>query len=128
MKFILALAFTLQSVGAWAMGNSPNANPNAPPPPAWVQYVPMIVIIGVFYLFLIRPQSKQRKEREKMLSQIKKGDRLVTNGGFIVTVMSAGTDTFDVKLNDETRAKLRRSGVAEVLPESAVIDAPTVVS
>ncbi len=128
MKFIISLAFVLQSVGAWAMGATPNSNPNAPPPPAWVQYMPIIVMVGVFYMLLIRPQSKQRKEREAMIDSVKKGDRLVTSGGFIVTVMAINGDTLDVKINDETKAKLKRSGIAEVLPESSVIDAPTVIS
>jgi preprotein translocase subunit YajC len=128
MKFILSLAFTMQSMGAWAMGAAPNSNPNAPPAPAWVQWVPIAVMVAVFYLLLIRPQSKQRKERENMLNNVKKGDRVVTNGGFVVTVVNVSADTLDVKLNDETKAKLRRSGVAEVLPESTVVEATVVGS
>jgi len=127
MKFILGLVFALQSAGAWAMGASPNPNPNAPPPPGWVQWVPILVMVAVFYLLLIRPQSKQRKKREEMLNTLKKGDRVVTNGGLIVTIMSVSGDTLDIKINDETRAKLKRSGIAEVLTEPAAIE-PVVVS
>jgi len=128
MKFILSLAFLSQSMGAWAMGAAPNSNPNAPPAPAWVQWVPIAVMVSVFYLLLIRPQSKQRKERETMLEAVKKGDRIVTTGGLVVTVVGVSGDTLDVKINDETKAKLKRSGIAEVLPESATVDAPVVIS
>jgi preprotein translocase subunit YajC len=122
MKFVLGLIFSLQAMGAWAMGASPSSNPNAPPPPAWVQWVPILVMVAVFYMLLIRPQSKQRKMRETMLNALKKGDRIVTQGGFIVTVININGDTLDIKLNDETKAKMLRSGIAEVLPESTVVE------
>jgi preprotein translocase subunit YajC len=128
MKFILGLVFFLQSMGAWAMGAAPNSNPNAPPPPFWVQWTPILVMIAVFYMVLIRPQSKQRKERQAMLDNIKRGDSIVTSGGFVVTVLSINGDTLDVKINDETKAKLKRSGIAEVLPGSSVVDTAVVGS
>jgi preprotein translocase subunit YajC len=127
MKFVLGLLFSLQTVGAWAMASQP-VDPNAPQPPGWVQWVPIFVMVAVFYLLLIRPQSKQRKERENMLSALKKGDRVVTQGGFVVTVVSVNGDLLDVKLNDETKAKLKRSGILEVLPESSVIETAAVKS
>jgi preprotein translocase subunit YajC len=101
---------------AWAMAGRPNADPNAPPPPAWTQWVPILVMVAVFYFLLIRPQSRQKKERETMMNALKKGDRIVTQGGLIATVVNVMPDTLDIKLNEETKVKLRRSGVAEVLP------------
>ncbi|MCG3203474.1 MAG: hypothetical protein KCHDKBKB_00142 [Elusimicrobia bacterium] len=107
----------------WAMASRPNPDPSAPPPPAWVQWFPILFMVVVFYFLLIRPQSKQRKERENLLSNIKKGDRIVTQGGLIVTVVNVSADVLDIKLNDETKAKLKRSGVQEVLkPETPVIE------
>lgn len=127
MKFMIGLLFLSQAMGAWAMGAAPNSNPNAPPPPAWMQFVPIMVMIAVFYFVLIRPQSKQRKEREMMINAVKKGDQLLTTGGLIVTVVAVNGDVLDVKINDETRAQLKRSGIAEVLSDPKVIE-PTVVS
>ena len=62
-----------------------------------------------------------------MLNNLKKGDRIVTQGGLIVTVTNITGDIVDIKINDETKAKLKRSGVTEVLPnESGVIQAEVV--
>ncbi len=109
------------NASAFAMAR-PNADPSAPPPPAWTQWVPMIMLLGVFYFFLLRPQSKQRKEKEAMLSSIKKGDKIVTQSGFIVTVLNLAPKTIEVKLNDETRVSMMRSGIVEVLPEAAAAE------
>ena len=123
--FLLTLLQANQYV--WAMAGRPNADPSAPPPPGWTQWVPILVMVGVFYMLLIRPQAKQRKERENLLNNLKRGDRIVTQGGLIVTVMNINGDVLDIKLNDETKAKLRRSGVAEVLQgDPSVVEAVVV--
>lgn len=110
------LLVTLQS-SVFAMAHS--NDPNAPTPPAWTMWVQMAVIGAVVYFFIFRPQSRQRKERDQMLGALKKGDKIVTNAGFIVTVSTVGPKSLEVKLNDDTRVRMMRSGVAEVLPESA---------
>jgi len=124
ISLLLSRTFVLiatLNASAWAMAR-PNADPSAPPPPAWTQWVPMIMLLGVFYFFLLRPQSKQRKERENMLNNIKKGDKIVTQSGFIVTVLNIGPKTLEVRLNDETRVSMMRSGITEVLPQAAAAE------
>lgn len=63
---------------------------------------------------------KQKNERQKMLDAVKKGDKIVTQGGLIATVMSVGTTTMDVKLNEETKVKILRSAVSEIYTEPVV--------
>lgn len=122
---LFAFGFSLVSFHnqVWAMASRPNADPNAPPPPAWAQWMPIVVMVAVFYFLLIRPQSRQRKERENMMNNLKKGDRIVTQGGLIATVVNVSPDALEIKLNEETKVKLRRSGVAEVI----TAEAPAVV-
>lgn len=114
MGFISLMLF-LSNAPLFAMGSKP-ADPNAPPPPFWVQWTPMIVMIAVFYFLLIRPQAKQRKERQNMLNALKRGDRIVTQGGFIATVVNVGPAIVEIKLNEDTKVKIQRSAVAEILP------------
>ncbi len=95
----------------------PPADPNASPPPAWVQFFPIVVMVLIFYILLIRPQMNQKKQREKMMNTLKKGDRIVTQGGFLATVVNVGPDFLEVKLNEETKVKIQRSAVAEVVAE-----------
>jgi preprotein translocase subunit YajC len=107
---------------AWAMAGRPNADPNAPPPPEWAKWFPIVVMVAVFYFLIIRPQSRQRKDRDSMIGNIKKGDRIVTQGGLIATVVNVAGDTVDIKLNEDVKVKLRKSGVAEVLPTETVAE------
>lgn len=114
---VIAFVFAIQIPSlALAMASRP-ADPNAPPPPVWVQFFPMIVMVAVFYLLLIRPQMRQRKERESMMNTLKKGDRVVTQGGLLATVVGVNQDSIDIKLNEETKVKIRKSAITEVLRE-----------
>jgi len=62
-----------------------------PAPNPIIQLVPLVLIFVVFYFFMIRPQQKKQKDREKVLESLKRGDRVVTIGGMHGTV--AGIDT-----------------------------------
>jgi preprotein translocase subunit YajC len=50
------------------------------------QFLPLVLIIGVFYFLLIRPQQQKAKETKRMLSEVKRGDRVVTGGGILGTI------------------------------------------
>jgi preprotein translocase subunit YajC len=50
------------------------------------QFLPLVLIFGVFYFLLIRPQQQKQKETKRMLAELKRGDRVVTGGGIIGTV------------------------------------------
>ena len=50
------------------------------------QFLPLVLIFGVFYFLLIRPQQQKAKETKRMLSELKRGDRVVTGGGILGTV------------------------------------------
>jgi len=63
--------------------------------------LPLIVLFAIFYFLFIRPQQKQAQEHAKMLDELKKGDKIITNGGLIVEVVKAEIDFFKVKLNDD---------------------------
>jgi preprotein translocase subunit YajC len=66
--------------------------PGGESPNLLVQYVPFVLIIGVFYFFMIRPQQKKQKDREKLLDTLKKGDRVVTIGGLHGRVFSINAE------------------------------------
>lgn len=112
--FVSAAIFSMKAASVFAMAQTPT-DPSAPQPPSWVSFVPMVVMVGVFYFLLIRPQSKQRKEHQNLLNAIKSGDKIITSGGFYATVVSVQPQTVDIKLNEETKVRIQKSAVTEVL-------------
>jgi len=76
--------------------------------------VPFIAIIAIFYFFLIRPQNKKQKETEKMLSALKKGDKVVTIGGIHGVISSVKEKTVIVKIDDNCKVEFNRSAISGV--------------
>jgi len=84
--------------------------------------MPMILLFAIFYFLIIRPQNKQRKAHAEMVASLKKGDKIVTNGGLIAVVVKPEEDYFKIKLNDDTIVKLDKAYVArkvEIVHENA---------
>jgi len=77
----------------------------------------MVIIFGIFYFILIRPQQKKVKEHKKMVEELKKGDKIVTSGGIYGMVEGVGVNTLTVKIAEGTKVKIARSSVATVLTE-----------
>ena len=76
-----------------------------------IQLAPMIAIFAIFFFLLIRPQQKQRKDREQMLGTLKKGDRVVTTGGLIGTITNLNEQTITLRIADAVRVECLRSAV-----------------
>jgi preprotein translocase subunit YajC len=75
----------------------------------------MILIVAIFYFLLLRPQAKQRQQHEEMLSKVKRGDEIVTNGGIIGKIVHVDESRLTVKTGDNTRVTVDRSRIAGVL-------------
>jgi preprotein translocase subunit YajC len=73
--------------------------------------VPMLLIFGVMYLLVIRPQSKRAKEAQKMLSELKKGDEVVTTGGVIGRITGIKETEIIVEVQQGVRLRIQRSAV-----------------
>jgi len=82
-------------------------------------FIPFIAIILIFYLLIIRPQGKKRKETEKMLGALKKGDKVVTIGGLYGTIQSVKETTVIMKVDDNVKLEFLRSAISSVVQPSA---------
>ena len=83
-----------------------------------MQFMPLIVIFVIFYFLLIRPQQKRIREQQTMLSNIRKGDRVVTGGGIIGTVTKDDGEELQVEIADNVRVKVQRSSIATVVAKT----------
>jgi preprotein translocase subunit YajC len=89
----------------------------------WAQLLPFVAIAGLFWLLLIRPESKKRAEHGRMLENLKKNDRVITAGGLFGTVVNVQKGAEDVVLrvdeNTNTRVHVLRSSIAKILSGNA---------
>ncbi|WP_366656411.1 preprotein translocase subunit YajC [Fodinicurvata sp. EGI_FJ10296] len=84
-----------------------------------INLLPLILIFVVFYFLLIRPQQKRQKQHREMLDGIRRGDRIVTNGGIVGQVVKVGSDNMlTLEIADGVRVKAMQHMVADVLAKT----------
>ena len=77
--------------------------------------MPMIIIIGIFYFMLIRPQQRKEKARRSMIDNVKSGDRVMFSGGVLGTITNVKDTTFVVKIAENVKVEMARGAVNQVL-------------
>lgn len=82
-----------------------------------VGMAPLILLFGVFYFLLIRPQQKKSKAHKEMLNRVEKDDNIVTNGGLCGRVTNVGEDTLTIEVAENVRVKVARNAIANRKPK-----------
>ena len=102
---------------AYAMAPAPNAGGGG-----MSQMLPTILMFGamfaIFYFLMIRPQQQQKRERERMLGAIKKGDRVVTTSGLHGTVTGLTEVTVTLRVGDQVKLEFDRAAIGRVEAQS----------
>ncbi len=73
--------------------------------------IPLVLIMVIFYFLLIRPQQKKAKEHSNLISELKKGDTVITGGGFYAKVIDVKDDTLRVEIAEGVRIKVKRDTI-----------------
>ena len=84
----------------------------------------MGAMFAIFYFLLIRPQQKKNKEHRQMLSNLRKGDRVVTSGGIHGRITGMDENTLTVEIAEKVRVKVSRGNVAGLLSSGSQAQAP----
>ena len=87
------------------------------------QVVFFAAIFAVFYFLLIRPQQTQRRERERLLAAIKRGDRVVTTGGLHGTITGLEDTTVTLRVTDQVKVTVDRAAIGRVVEAQGEKDA-----
>jgi preprotein translocase subunit YajC len=82
-------------------------------------FIPIILMFVIFYFLLIRPQQKKQKEHRQMLSNLKKGDRIITSGGLHGRITGMDETTLTVEIADKVRVKVARGNVSAMVQPAA---------
>ncbi|MFD0962355.1 preprotein translocase subunit YajC [Paenibacillus chungangensis] len=84
----------------------------------WALIWPFLLMFAVFYFLLIRPQQKKQKQRNAMLNELKKGDKITTIGGLHGTIVEITDDTIVLRVNDTTKMTFERSAISSIVSAS----------
>lgn len=95
---------------AYAAGEAPAA----PSGGALLSFLPLAVIFAIFYFLLIRPQQKKQKEHREMLTNLKVGDRILTNAGLYGSIVKLSEKNATVQIADGVKVKMVRSAIADL--------------
>ena len=85
-------------------------------PPAWINWLPIIGMILIFWFLIIRPQMKRQKEHQQKIEAIKKGDQVVTAGGLLGKVHKVDDTYAEIDLAQGVRVKAVKSTIGDIIP------------
>lgn len=77
-------------------------------------FLPIILIIGIFYLLIYRPMRRRQKSHEAMLGSLKNGDKVITSGGVYGTITGIRDNTVLLKVADQVKVEIAKSAIASM--------------
>ncbi len=90
--------------------------PQASAMDTYMQFAPLIAILALMYFLLIRPQQKRFEEHQRVIKDIRRGDRIITGGGVHATVIKMeGDDVLVVEIADNVRVRIQRASITGVI-------------
>ena len=81
-------------------------------------FLPLILIMVIFYFLMILPAQRKQKKITEMLQSLKNGDKVITNGGIYGTIVGLEPDAVQLRVAEQVKIKIARSAIAGVQPES----------
>ncbi len=83
-----------------------------------MSWLPLILIFGVLYFFMIRPQAKKQKAQTKFLGEIQKGDEIVTSSGIVGRINKIEGNTLTLQIDSKTFVKVLKGSISKEMTDS----------
>jgi preprotein translocase subunit YajC len=99
-----------------AMAAPANGNANV-----WVQFLPFILVLGIFYFIIILPMKRRQKKVQQFLDGLQVGDRIVTTSGIYGSITKISDRSVQVQIADKVRIELSRAAVAGYQGQEPVV-------
>ena len=80
-------------------------------PGGLITYLPLVLIMVIFYFLLILPAQRRQKKTNQMLQALKNGDKVITNGGIYGTIVGLEDQTIQLRVADQVKIKLSKSAI-----------------
>ena len=86
---------------------------------AIASFLPLVLIFGIMYFLLIRPQQKKMKDQKAMIEAVRRGDQVLTGGGIIGKITKVGDDgVLEVEIADGVKVKIAKHTIASVMSKT----------
>ena len=82
--------------------------------------LPLLLMFGIFYFLLIRPQKKKAKEHKTMVEALGKGDEIITNGGLLAKITDVDENFLTCQIAEKVEVRIQRHAVTSVLPKGTI--------
>src|SRR5687767_326013 len=105
----MMLVATVLAMGTPPDGGSP-----------WLQFVPFVLVLGIFYFIILRPMRQKQQKVQEFLSGLKVGDRVITTGGIYGQVTRLGETSVQLQIADKIRIEVARASVGGYQGQAAV--------
>jgi preprotein translocase subunit YajC len=92
----------------------------APQGGGFMEFLPLIALLAVFYFLILRPQQKRAKEHKALIEALQKGDEVVTIGGILGKVTRVGDDNVAVEIADNVVVQVQKPAIQNVLPKGTI--------
>ncbi|HEY9134669.1 MAG TPA: preprotein translocase subunit YajC [Pseudomonadales bacterium] len=89
-------------------------------PPAFLQFLPLVLLAVVFYFLLWRPQNKRSKDHKNLLSSLEKGTEVLTNGGIVGKIVKVDENFVVLQVADNMELKFQKAAIAASLPKGTM--------
>jgi len=98
----------------------------APPDGAggWLQFVPFILVIGIFYFIILMPMQRKQKKVQEFQQSLKVGDRVITTGGIYGQITRITDEAVQLQIADKVRIDIARAAIGGYQGQPAVVETP----
>ena len=86
----------------------------------FMQFLPLVALLAVFYFLILRPQQKRAKEQKVMIEALQKGDEVATLGGILGKVTKVSADSLAIEIADNVVIQVQKAAVQNVLPKGTI--------
>ena len=100
------------------------AAPTPGGPSPWVQLLPFVLVLAIFYFVILLPMKKKQQKVDAFLSALKVGDRVVTSGGIFGVITRLNDDSVQVEIAERVRVKVARNAVVGFQGQEPVVAEP----
>lgn len=85
--------------------------------PSWMQFLPIVGMVAIFWFLIIRPQMKKQKEHAAKIESVSKGNQIVTAGGIIGKVVKVDDDYAEIEIAQGVRVKVVKTTISDIVPK-----------